>query len=58
MRSLCIVCFLLCLLIIHCFAGKKKKDPRDFTDADIYKLEEEWTVKYFVNGCSILMLFW
>lgn len=22
---------------------KKKKDPRDYTDADIYKLEEEWT---------------
>ncbi|CAK8697093.1 unnamed protein product [Clavelina lepadiformis] len=23
-------------------ASKKKKDPRDFTDADIYKLDEEW----------------
>lgn len=22
----------------------KKKDPKDYTDADIYKLEEEWTV--------------
>lgn len=27
--------------------GKKKKNPRDYTDADIYKLEEEWTVSFF-----------
>lgn len=33
-------------LIVYCQGDskkKKKKDPRDFTDADIYKLEEEWT---------------
>nr|XP_039265188.1 LRP chaperone MESD-like [Styela clava] len=42
-----------CSLLLHCIlcttsakeAKKeaKKKDPRDYTDADIYKLEEEWT---------------
>uniref|UniRef100_H2Z9H9 LRP chaperone MESD n=1 Tax=Ciona savignyi TaxID=51511 RepID=H2Z9H9_CIOSA len=37
MSLLCV--FHICLLT----ASKKKKDPRDFTDADIYKLEEEWT---------------
>lgn len=39
-------------MLLHCVlcptsakksGEKKKKDPRDYTDADLYKLEEEWT---------------
>nr|XP_002131502.1 LRP chaperone MESD-like [Ciona intestinalis] len=38
------VSFLLFCIICNCLlVTSKKKDPRDFTDADIYKLEEEWT---------------
>ena len=32
---------------------QKKKDPRDYTDADIHKLDEQWTV-----SCCILLIFY
>ena len=47
--------YLIVLIVIPVFnltviggGHKKKKDPRDYTDADIYRLEEQWTVFCFV----------
>jgi len=35
--------FILILFLVCSLEGKKKKkDPRDYTDADLYKLEEQW----------------
>lgn len=39
---LILIIFLVCSLE----GKKKKKDPRDYTDADLYKLEEQWAVSY------------
>nr|CAB3263759.1 LDLR chaperone MESD-like [Phallusia mammillata] len=42
MRNMYVAKFILILLIVIS-SECKKKDPRDFTDADIHKLEEQWT---------------
>lgn len=40
MKLLVFVVFFACLL--QAGLSKKKKDPRDYTDADIYALDEQW----------------
>ena len=56
--------FILILFLVCSLEGKKKKkDPRDYTDADLYKLEEQWAVsKFYHKMCKnwkiILWNYW